>query len=62
MDFVTINKLSQNRKVKIARDCVYGSKAITVDDSLVLIVYACKKMYGIGATAKIIHGLGVDKF
>lgn len=36
-------------------------KKMQKEDSLRLILYACKKMYGLQATAKLIHGIGVDK-
>lgn len=61
MDFVEINKFTQQNKIDPARDRMYKLSKVTKDDSLRLIVYACKKMYGIKNTAKLLHGIGVDK-
>lgn len=61
MDFVEINKFTQNKKVQHSRDLMYGSSSIPKNESLRLIIYACKKMYGTQNTIKIIHGLGVNK-
>ena len=61
MDFVEINKFTQERKIREARDNVYNLSKITKEDSLRLVIYACKRMYGLKNTAKIIHGLGVEK-
>lgn len=59
MDIVEINKMCQSKKVRSATDNLYSLSKITKNDSLILMIYACKKMYGIGLTTKIIHGLGV---
>lgn len=61
MDFVEINKFTQDKAVRISRENVYNLSKITKEDSLRLIIYACKRMYGLKNTSKIIHGLGVDK-
>lgn len=59
MDYIEINKFTQEKKVKASRDKLYGKKIDKVD-SLRLIVYASKRMYGISNTSKIIHALGVN--
>lgn len=61
MDFVEINKFTQEKKVRSSRDQMYNLSNLPKEDSLRLIIYACKRMYGIKNTAKIIHGIGVDK-
>ena len=61
MDFVQINKFTQEKFIRISRDNMYNCDKLQKDDSLRLVIYACKKMYGIRNTAKIIHGLGVNK-
>lgn len=61
MDFVEINKFTQEKKVRSSRDQMYILSNLPKEDSLRLIIYACKRMYGIKNTAKIIHGIGVDK-
>jgi hypothetical protein len=61
MDFVEINKFTQDKRVHESRDLMYKLVKIPKIDSLRLIVYACKKMYGVKNTAKILHGIGVDK-
>ena len=60
MDFVEINKFTQDKKMKASRDALYAGK-INKIDALRLIVYASKRLYGIKCTASIIHSLGVDK-
>lgn len=59
MDIVEINKYTQDKKVRSARDNLYNLSNITKNDSTILVVYACRKMYGLRNTVKIIHGLGV---
>lgn len=59
MDIVEINKRSGNKLVLSARNNLYNCKNIDKEDSLTLILYACKKLYGLQKTVKIIHGLGV---
>lgn len=59
MDIVEINKLTGNKLVLSARNNLYNCKNIVKEDSLILVLYACKKMYGLQKTVKIIHGLGV---
>ena len=61
MDFVEINKYTQDKKVKISRDNLYNLSNITKEDSTRLVLYACKKMYGFNNTVKIVHGLGIKK-
>lgn len=61
MDFVEINKFTQQKNIDHARDRMYKLSKVTKEDSLRLIVYACKKMYGIKNTAKLLHGIGVDQ-
>lgn len=61
MDFVEINKFTRESKICESRDLMYNLSKLPKIDSLRLIVYACKKMYGIKNTSKILHGIGVDK-
>ena len=60
MDIIEINRYTQNKKVIESRNKL-TQKKIQKEDSLRLILYACKKMYGLQATAKLIHSIGVDK-
>ena len=60
MDYIEINKFTQEKKVTDSRNKLYQREIHKVD-GLRLIVYACKRMYGINNTAKIIHSIGVDK-
>ena len=60
MDFVEINKFTQENKVRLSRNALYNKQIYKID-ALRLIVYACKRMYGVNNTAKIIHAVGVDK-
>ena len=60
MDIIEINKYTQNKKVMESRNNL-SQKKMQKEDSLRLILYACKKMYGLQATVKLIHGIGVDK-
>lgn len=59
MDIVKINELTQNKKIAAARDFMYSPQNLTKDHSLTLMLYACKKMYGLRNTVKIVHGMGV---
>ena len=60
MDFIEINRFTQEKKVTDSRNKLYNAKIDKVD-ALRLIVYASKRLYGISNTSKIIHALGVDK-
>ena len=60
MDYIEINRFTQKRKVQESKDKLFD-KRIDKIDALRLIVHACKHIYGISDTAKIIHALGVDK-
>lgn len=60
MDFIEINRFTQENKIRLARNSLYKKKILKTD-ALRLIVYACKKMYGINNTATILHSIGVDK-
>lgn len=60
MDFVEINRFTQERKIKQSRDLMYASNLNKVE-ALRLIIYACKKMFGVKNTATILHQIGVDK-
>lgn len=61
MDFVEINKYTQEKKVRSARDNMYNLSNMTKQDSTVLVLYACRKLYGLKNTVKIVHGLGIKK-
>lgn len=61
MDIIQINKFTRSRDVDLARNNCYNSQKISKVDSLRLIIYACRKLYGVRNTAKILHGIGVDK-
>ena len=61
MDIVEINKYTQEKKVKGSRDNLYNLSNITKEDSTRLVLYACRKMYGLNNTVKIVHGLGIKK-
>ena len=60
MDLIQINRFTQDSKVRQSRNALYDKK-IYKTDALRLIVYACKKMYGINNTARLLHSIGVDK-
>lgn len=60
MDFIEINRFTQDSKIRNARNELYKKKILKID-ALRLIVYACKKMYGINNTSVILHSIGVDK-
>lgn len=59
MDFVEINKRLQRKHTDPALDHLYELCDLTKDESLTLVLYACKKMFGLNKTVKIVHGLGV---
>lgn len=59
MDFVEINKRTQRKYTDQALDHLYELSELTKDESLTLILLACKKYYGLYKTVKIVHGLGV---
>lgn len=59
MDIIEINKRAGDKFVFPARNNLYNRKTVDKEDSLTLILYACKKMYGLQKTVKIVHGLGV---
>lgn len=60
MDFVEINRFTQERKVKQSRDLLY-SKNLNKMEALRLVIYALKRMYGTQNTAVILHKIGVEK-
>lgn len=59
MDIVEVNKRTGSKLVFSARNNLYNCKSVNKEDSLTLMLYACKKLYGLQKTVKIIHGLGV---
>lgn len=59
MDIIEINKRTSSKLVLSSRNNLYNCKNVNKEDSLTLILYACKKIYGLQKTVKIIHGLGV---
>lgn len=59
MDIVEINKRTQRRYTDPALDHLYELCNLTKDESLTLVLYACKKQYGLSKAVKIVHGLGV---
>lgn len=61
MDIVEINKKTQKKKVHEAEIRLFELLELTKDQSLTLILNACKKQYGLSKTVKIVHGLGVKK-
>lgn len=61
MDIVEINKLTQKKKVHEAEIRLYELLNLSKDQSLTLVLNACRKQYGLQKTVKIIHGLGVQK-
>lgn len=61
MDFVEINKYIQKSKVSEAELHLYEPKDLTKEESLRLLLNACKKEYGIVKTVKIVHGFGIKK-
>lgn len=61
MDYIQINRMTQDRVVKHSRDNLYSQKYISKTDAIILITHSLKAIYGVRLTAKIIHSLGVDK-
>lgn len=59
MDIVEINKMIQKKKIYQAEIRLYELLDLTKEQSLTLILNACRKQYGLAKTVKIIHGLGV---
>lgn len=59
MDFVEINKLTQRKKVHDAEIRLHELLDLTKEQSLTLVLNACRKQYGLSKTVKIVHGLGV---
>ena len=60
MDYIEINKFTQEKKVIESRNNLYAKKINKVD-ALRLVVHSLRRIYGIQNTALIIHALGVDK-
>lgn len=61
MDIVEINKLTRKKDVHAAEIRLYELLDLTKDQSLILVLNACRKTYGLNKTVKIIHGLGVKR-
>lgn len=61
MDYIEINKFTQNKKVHMSLDHMHEYRKLNKEDSLRLIINACKVQYGVMNTAKILHGVGVNK-
>ena len=61
MDIIEINKFTQLKKVHVSLDHMNGHRKLNKEDSLRLIINACKIQYGTMNTAKILHGVGVEK-
>lgn len=61
MDIVEINKLIRKKDVHAAEIRLYELLDLTKDQSLILVLNACRKTYGLNKTVKIIHGLGVKR-
>lgn len=59
MDIVEINKMTQKKKVHECEIRLYELLDLTKDQSLTLVLNACRKQYGLSKTVKIVHGLGV---
>lgn len=59
MDIVEINKLLQKKRVHDAEIRLYELLDLTKEQSLILVLQACRKQYGLSKTVKIVHGLGV---
>lgn len=60
MDIIEINRFVQKKKLYHSLDAM-NNKKLNKEDSLRLIINACKVQYGTINTAKILHGVGVDK-
>lgn len=59
MDIVEINKLTQKKKILESEIRLYELLDLTKEQSLTLVLNACRKQYGLSKTVKIVHGLGV---
>lgn len=59
MDFVEINKMTQRSKVHESEIRLHELLDLTKEQSLTLVLNACRKQYGLAKTVKIVHGLGV---
>lgn len=59
MDIVEINKLTQKKKVHESEIRLFELLDLTKEQSLILVLNACRKQYGLSKTVKIVHGLGV---
>lgn len=59
MDIVEINKLTQKKKVYESEIRLHELLNLTKEQSMILVLYACRKQYGLAKTVKIVHGLGV---
>lgn len=59
MDIVEINKLTQKKKVHESEIRLFELLELTKEQSLILVLNACRKQYGLSKTVKIVHGLGV---
>lgn len=59
MDIVEINKMTQKKKIYESEIRLYELLDLTKEQSLTLILNACRKQYGLAKTVKIVHGLGV---
>lgn len=59
MDIVEINKMTQRSKVHESEIRLYELLDLTNEQSLTLVLNACRKQYGLSKTVKIVHGLGV---
>lgn len=59
MDIVEINKKLHRKFTDPALDHLYELCNLTKDEATTLVLYACKKEFGLNKTVKIVHGLGV---
>lgn len=62
MDIVEINKLTGERRARSARNNLYNLSSITKEDAVINMAYACKKMYGLRLTVKLLHALDIKNF
>lgn len=62
MDYIEINKITRDKITMKSRNNLYSNNSIDKTDSLILMIDACKKLYGTRNTVKIIRGLGVKNF
>lgn len=61
MDFVEINKRLHRKYTDPAFDHLYELCDLTKEEATTLVLYACRKTYGLNKTVKIVHGLGVKR-